>query len=94
MPDPKIQEQLSDELDKMLLARVLSGEATAAELNVARQRLKDLGISKVVTPGSDLARLAQEIHAGGFKPELIQAVDEEPDGATDGYERHSMTGSE
>ncbi len=90
MSDIKVQEQLSDELDRLLLARVLSGEATAAEMNVARQRLKDLGISKVVAPGSDLARLAEEIGRGGFKPQIVEPVDDEPDFATDGREPVSL----
>ena len=35
----------------------------AALLNVARQRMRDLGISKAVTPGDAAALLAQEIGA-------------------------------
>lgn len=83
----EVQQSLSDALDKALLASILGGEATAAELNVARQRLKDLGISKIVTPGSDLARLADEISKGGFMPALVEPTDDEPDEATDGIER-------
>ena len=99
MSDAKIKEELSDELDKALLKGIQEGvevptedgvvtiAAPAAFLNVARQRLKDLGISKVVTPGSDLARLAAEIGKARGQPVNLRELNEEPDAATDGIER-------
>jgi|688.fasta_scaffold374196_3 hypothetical protein len=42
-----------------LLARVRSGQATAAELNVARQMLKDNGIEAVPVKDSALDGLAK-----------------------------------
>lgn len=76
MPEvTKTQEQLSKELDKKLLARITKGykvvdkatgklktiAATAADLNVARQRLKDLGLTQLVNAGDSAATLAKEI---------------------------------
>ena len=45
----KIMEMLHKELTEDLLSRVKSGAATAAELNVARQLLKDNGIVDELT---------------------------------------------
>ena len=72
----KTQEQISEELDVTLLESVRTVKSAlkagaelgdirgaAALLNVARQRMRDLGISKVVTPGDAAALLAQEIGA-------------------------------
>lgn len=42
--DPKKLEEIHDALTEALLARVRNGEATAADLNVARAFLKDNGI--------------------------------------------------
>jgi len=72
----KTQEQISEELDVTLLESVRCVKSAlkagaelgdirgaAALLNVARQRMRDLGISKAVTPGDAAALLAQEIGA-------------------------------
>ena len=72
----KTQEQISEELDVTLLESVRTVKSAlkagaelgdirgaAALLNVARQRMRDLGISKAVTPGDAAALLAQEIGA-------------------------------
>jgi hypothetical protein len=42
--DPKKLEDIHDALAATLLQRVRNGEATAADLNVARQFLKDNGV--------------------------------------------------
>ncbi len=69
-----IRANLSDQLDEALLAGVrlakgamASGKdieeikGAAALLNVARQRLKDLGYDKVVQPGSVLDQISKEM---------------------------------
>lgn len=57
----KILEQLHESIAKDLLNRVLSGEATPAELNTARQFLKDNGIEAVPTPENPLGELAASL---------------------------------
>tara|TARA_Y100000114_G_C11762360_1_gene330569 strand:+ start:2616 stop:2825 length:210 start_codon:yes stop_codon:yes gene_type:complete len=54
-----IQNQLHQVLAEELLARVQTGEATASELNVARQFLKDNGIDGTVKQSDPLANLAK-----------------------------------
>lgn len=58
-----------DELHRLvassLAAKIRSGEFTAAELNVARQFLKDNGIEAVVTPGSPLQALTDTLPFAG-----------------------------
>lgn len=44
-----------------LLKRVQSGEATASDLNVARQMLKDHGINSMPAKSSPLANLAHAL---------------------------------
>ena len=44
-----------------LLTRVLSGQATPAELGQARQFLKDNGIEAIATPENALGKLADEL---------------------------------
>jgi hypothetical protein len=52
---------LHGEMAKVLLEKVRSGEVTAAELNVARQFLKDNGIDAIPKEGSPLGNLADEL---------------------------------
>ncbi len=54
----KILKDLHGALAGDLLAKVSSGEATASELNVARQFLKDNGIEAVAKENNDLGNLA------------------------------------
>lgn len=54
-----IENKLHQVLGEQLLARVESGEATASELNVARQFLKDNGIDGTVEQSDPLANLAK-----------------------------------
>lgn len=51
--------QLHKELVQDLLTRIRSGQATAAELNVARQMLKDNGIEAIPVKDSGLEGLAK-----------------------------------
>jgi hypothetical protein len=54
-------EELHRDTITELLARIRSGEATAADFNVARQLLRDNGISAVAKPGSPLDSLTKEL---------------------------------
>ena len=57
MRNQKLKE-LHAELAEKLLQKVKDPDATASELNVARQFLRDNGIDAVPTEGSSLQRLA------------------------------------
>ena len=57
----KILEQLHTELAETLLAKIRKGEATASDLSVARQFLKDNGIDAARKPDSPIDNLANEI---------------------------------
>ena len=60
MSNKKLKE-LHEVLAEKLLEKVKSSDATASELNVARQFLRDNGIDAVPTEGSPLQRLADEL---------------------------------
>jgi hypothetical protein len=49
---------LHNKLATKLLARIQDGDATAADLSVARQFLKDNGIDSVAAPGAPITKLA------------------------------------
>ena len=49
---------LHNQMALLLLAKVESGEATSADLSVARQLLKDNGIDQVAFQDSPIANLA------------------------------------
>ena len=51
-------ENLHNETALLLLERIKSGEATAADLSVARQFLKDNGIDSVTFQNSPISKLA------------------------------------
>ncbi len=55
----QITEKLHFGLAEDLLQRIQTGQATAAELNVARQFLKDNGIDSVSFASSPLVKLAE-----------------------------------
>jgi hypothetical protein len=57
----KTLESLHNELAETLLAKIRSGEATASDLSVARQFLKDNGIDGTRKPNSPIDNLANEI---------------------------------
>ena len=50
-----------------LLTKIRSGEATAAELNVARQLLKDNGVEAIVAEGNQLGSLVTDLPFAGLK---------------------------
>lgn len=61
-PDLKaLLQALQQETVSGLLARLRSGEATAADYNVARQLLKDHNVEAIPLPGSPLAGLSKAI---------------------------------
>lgn len=53
----EIAAKLHEALASDLLERILSGEATSAELSVARQFLKDNGIDSMAKKGGNLKRI-------------------------------------
>ncbi|WP_257285075.1 hypothetical protein [Endozoicomonas sp. SESOKO1] len=57
---------------KELLERIESGNATATELNVARQMLKDNNVIAIATPDSPLAELEDVLE--DFDPEAFGNV--------------------
>lgn len=54
-----ITAKLHEGLARELLDRVMSGEATTTDLNVARQFLKDNGVDSVAEKGSPLGELGK-----------------------------------
>jgi len=54
-----ITAKLHEGLARELLDRVMSGEATTTDLNVARQFLKDNGVDSVADKGSPLGELGK-----------------------------------
>lgn len=85
------QKALSDALDELLLDVIRNGrtdeegnpvKATAADMNAAITRLKNLGIDKIVEPGSAAAELAKE--CGLDNPDILKfpAISDEEDAAT------------
>lgn len=57
----KLLELLHKDLAEELLSRIKSGAATAAELNVARQMLKDNGIDSVAFKDSPILKLSETL---------------------------------
>ena len=57
----EILDTLHKELSETLLAKIRSGEATATDLNVIRQFLKDNGIQASNSPEEPLRHLAAEL---------------------------------
>jgi hypothetical protein len=54
-------EALHGAMAKALLDRIRDGSATAADLGVARQLLKDNGIDAIAKPGSPLAGIRDSL---------------------------------
>ncbi|MRN66412.1 hypothetical protein [Brucella sp. 10RB9213] len=54
----KIMDDLHSALARELLTRVESGEATASDLSVVRQFLKDNGVDSIPKDGNPLDRLS------------------------------------
>jgi hypothetical protein len=85
-------EQLSDLYDQELLNVIKNGrevvdrdgnvqriQATAADLNVIRQRLKDCGITAVPTSNNPIANIVAEMQK---RKEGLPPIDESDDAAT------------
>jgi hypothetical protein len=84
------QDEISGEFDKLLLSILTRGreivdkggnvttvQATAADLNVIRQRLKDCGISAEVTDNNPIGNIVEEMRRRGLKmPELDTESDD------------------
>ena len=67
----KTREDLDEALDKYLLKRLKKGDAEPQIFEIARKRLKDLGLSKEVGDGNSAAsRLAEELERN---PEALEA---------------------
>lgn len=67
-------EELHAALARSLTSRINSGEATAADLNVIRQFLKDNGIDSIPKKGSPLGDLVNTLPFAS--PEAIAAENE------------------
>lgn len=61
MNRPELLERLHDLLTQNLIDKIESGEATAADLGVARQLLKDNNINAVPAAGSPILKLSQAL---------------------------------
>tara|TARA_B100001059_G_scaffold183800_1_gene185260 strand:+ start:17237 stop:17491 length:255 start_codon:yes stop_codon:yes gene_type:complete len=80
---------MSDQFDKALLGLLNEGrtimnregdsvkvEATAADLNVIRQRLKDCGISAMPTQSNPIGNIVKEMQARGLKMPEVSTDDD------------------
>lgn len=62
MADPSLKlHLLQDNLIDVLVEKIRSGEATASELSVARQLLKDNGVQATVTDDSPMKELVSSL---------------------------------
>lgn len=61
MPNEKMLTDLHDAIARELLNRVLSGEATSADLNVARGFLKDNGIDAGLDQSEPMSNLVKNL---------------------------------
>ena len=90
MSDP--QKQMSDLFDTMLVKLLKEGrevmsrdgdivklDASAADLNVVRQRLKDCGITAIATEDNQVGDILKQMHQRGLK---LVDLDDTPDAAT------------
>ena len=83
-------EEMAGEFDKLLLSVLKQGrqimdkegnpqtvEASAADLNVIRQRLKDCGITSMATQGSPIGNIVEEMRKRKLKmPDLDTQYDD------------------
>jgi hypothetical protein len=61
MTDPELMAKLHQLLTQNLIDKIESGEATAADLGVARQLLKDNGVNATPSQGTPILRLSQAL---------------------------------
>ena len=86
--------KMSNAFDKILLDILLNGrevvtrdgelmkiQATAADLNVVRQRLKDCGVSAEVTDSNPIGNIVEEMRLRGLR---MPALDMDSDDAATG----------
>lgn len=64
-PIEKLLEEMHLAVAKELLRKIRDGEATAADLSVARQMLKDNHVTSVPKPGDPLDNLATTLPFSG-----------------------------
>lgn len=57
----EILEALHGQIAENLIEKIKAGEATASDLNVARQFLKDNGIEQIPTRENETGRLVQNL---------------------------------
>lgn len=93
MPEPSIHDKIAKALDEALLDLITNGRpeyddegnctyvpASAADLNAARNRLRDLGLTKVPAEGDETDQLRAAVLDGKY-PHLADLDDEEDDKA-------------
>ena len=68
----KTLEELHEELAKVLLDRVKNPDAKSADLNVARQFLKDNNVDAVPTEDSPLKKLIEELPFDDEEKTIVQ----------------------
>ena len=68
----KTLEELHEELAKVLLKRVKDEDAKSADLNVARQFLKDNNVDAVPTEDSPLKKLIEELPFDDEEKTIVQ----------------------
>lgn len=68
----KTLEDLHEELAKVLLDRVKNPDAKSADLNVARQFLKDNNVDAVPTDDSPLKKLIEELPFDDEEKTIVQ----------------------
>lgn len=68
----KTLEELHEELAKVLLERVKDKDAKSADLNVARQFLKDNNVDAVPTDDSPLKKLIEELPFDDEEKTIVQ----------------------
>ena len=68
----KTLEELHEELAKVLLDRVKNPDAKSADLNVARQFLKDNNVDAVPTDDSPLKKLIEELPFDDEEKTIVQ----------------------
>lgn len=74
-PVESLKLRLQDNLIRELLRRIDSGEASPADLNVARQLLKDIGVDHLISEAATSRPVLGLLHKLPFKPTDSQAAE-------------------
>jgi hypothetical protein len=61
MTNPQLLERLHTLVTQNLIDKIEAGEATAADLGVARQLLKDNNVNALPNPGTPILRLSESM---------------------------------